>query len=138
MTAEVTIRRSASGELMLALPGSLKDREIPVTSLATISRVLRNIETGEIDLGLDGAPTEMQVWHWEHHGVTKSTKCAFCRSELASEMIGRGRASRPAFRAVSGGDVTVRHIPTQPAARRKCSSAPKVQSSGVSAEEMGF
>lgn len=60
----------------------------------TIHRILQSQEWGHFDIGLDGAPTDQQVWHWEHHSGSSAVHgCRFCIAEGRAQSI-KGRDAK--------------------------------------------
>lgn len=73
--------------LQTELPGAFATRRklvlhgTPEQKLATIERILEALGQDLTEIGLDGAPTEAQVRHWERHEIWPDTRCAFCQRE---------------------------------------------------------
>ena len=134
---QLLITLSLQGGLVLELPGSMGTRrQVQVRDgelASTCHRILAAQLLEQTEIGLDGAPTQAQVKHWERHGIWADSQCRFCLSE------GRAHASRPKTRrkvlvSVDRAGVEVRRIKTG------LSSAPKTKkiSSKKSAEELGL
>lgn len=119
-TPSISVSLSPAGTLLMAFPGSLgHPRLIPLDSLGTLRRVLMAQAASKVEIGLDGAPTERQVLHWEKHWQFRSERCPFCREELAAEKAKEGKKLRDEVRTASRkgpihrmpGGVEVRTIP---------------------------
>lgn len=118
VTISVVVSLAPDGELQLELPGvegtsriiPLKETSV-VKPSATIRRVLQSIAQSQTAIGLDGAPTKAQVWHWERHQTFPDIRCAFCQAEATV-----GRAAKPHIfdaryaRRDLGGGVEVRRV----------------------------
>lgn len=87
LTPQLLLTISPSGGLVAELPGTMATRrklELHGTAevqLATIHRILEGQAQDQTELGLDGAPTEAQVRHWERHEIWPDTRCKFCLAE---------------------------------------------------------
>jgi DNA-binding MarR family transcriptional regulator len=82
---QVLVSLSAEGGLVVELPGQQATRRQVFlrTSEAgeTLLRILQAQSTEGVELGLDGAPTQAQVLHWERHGIWPDSRCRFCLAE---------------------------------------------------------
>lgn len=125
MNPQVIITLTPAGELQLELPGVNGARRRvelgnnPKYAVETISRILHAQLRSEVALGLDGAPTEHQVCHWQKHAIFRDPSCPFCKAELsrarASDARDRKKRARlEIIRLGQGSDqVIVRRIPTK-------------------------
>lgn len=81
----VTVRLSPEGKLTLALPGFLNgSRDIVLRkdeAGETLVRILMALSEDKTEIGLDGAPTQAQVHHWERHTIWADERCRFCLAE---------------------------------------------------------
>lgn len=109
----VKVTISTSGALQAALPGAQgTDRIIelkPGTEAASLTRILVAQLALHYAIGEDGAPTEVQVRHWERHQVFADSRCPFCLAEGRVTASGRQRGNAPVVLADYGG-VTVRRV----------------------------
>lgn len=82
---QVLVTLSPDGKLVLELPGTQATRrqlQVRDGELAeTLHRILQAQLSDQTEIGLDGAPTQAQVQHWERHGIWASSQCRFCISE---------------------------------------------------------
>jgi hypothetical protein len=146
----VIVSLAPNGGLQLELPGSgERTRAIPlrrtttIDPASTIQRILDGLLASQCAIGLDGAPTRAQVEHWERHGASHDSRCAFCQHELGLLVIGTGspssalRDARYAKRELGGG-VTVRRVATgKKTPRAKRAKAP-IAKSAKTAKQLGF
>lgn len=111
-----------TGALCAELPGQQATRRKVMlrTSEAgeTLLRILNAQLQDRSEIGLDGAPTQAQVLHWERHGIWPSAQCRFCLAE------GRAKKSpsdtRKAYTVSRGSDgVEVRRLPAGKSFRHK-------------------
>ena len=74
-----------SGALAAELPGPFATRrkvEMTDSEVATtVRRILEAQSHDRTEIGLDGAPTNAQVLHWEKHQQFASARCRFCLAE---------------------------------------------------------
>jgi hypothetical protein len=47
----------------------------------TLTRMLQGQLNSRVEIGLDGAPTQAQVRHWERHEIWADPTCRFCIAE---------------------------------------------------------
>lgn len=98
MIPQVLLSLLPSGELALELPGpnGLRRKiELGQRPLETILRVLREQQAKPAQrIGLDGAPTQTQVLHWERHAIWRDPSCSHCASELWASDQRQGRSQR--------------------------------------------
>lgn len=145
-TPQLLLSLSPEGALQTELPGAFGTRRklvlqgTPETQLSTIRRVLEALAQDKTEIGLDGAPTEAQVRHWERHcgegfQAQADTRCRFCIEEGRFGAPAQARTVRKplVYRTSSG--VEVRRIPAkQSGLGPQISQAPK----GKSAAEVGL
>lgn len=108
----VTLNLTQDG-LQAELPGANGSRRVVALGDGddfhdSCLRMLQAQVRRHVEIGLDGAPTERQVRHWEEHKDFADDRCPFCKSEgrVASR---RGR-ERPYAVAAGDGSVTVRKV----------------------------
>ncbi len=76
MTPQLILTLSPAGALLVELPGANGSRRRvelkPGEAEGSLLRMLQAQLRREVEIGLDGAPTERQVEHWEHssNGIT--------------------------------------------------------------------
>lgn len=128
----VTLAASGGG-LVVELPGQQATRRqvhlTPANAGETLLRILQAQQQDRSEIGLDGAPTQAQVTHWEKHGVWPDPRCRFCLAE------GRAHKApsdvRKAYLVSRGADgVEVRRLPAGASFRHKTLTAKR------SAEEL--
>lgn len=106
---QVIVSLSPSGGLRLELPGPFATRRVidlrKGETESTLLRILLAQQDGDIAIGLDGAPTEAQLRHWERHQTWPAQGCRFCISEGRALPVS-GNAARRVL--MSRPDVTVR------------------------------
>ena len=100
----ITLSRDQAS-LQAELPGANGSRRVVALGSgedfhSACLRILQAQARRHVEIGLDGAPTERQVKHWEHEAPDPN--CAFCKAE---GRIGRGRAR---IYSVGAGDGSVR------------------------------
>ena len=80
----IALSLAPDGTLQIDLPDS-GGRSIPILrdefALPLIRRMLASQANGDTAIGLDGAPTRQQVWHWQRHATITDSRCPFCRAE---------------------------------------------------------
>lgn len=118
---QVIVTIDPQGKLVAELPGpSCTRRQVHMRSgeaEETLLRILQHQLLSKVEIGLDGAPTQRQVDHWERHQIWPNEGCRWCIEE---DRIGSGISSRrrQEFFTV-GGDVKVRKL------KAKASGLPK-------------
>lgn len=137
LVPQVIVTLSPEGGLLAELPGvNGFRRQVPLRSGEAGESLLRilhaQLVSGHTRIGLDEAPTEAQVWHWEHHGVFAEATCPWCQ-ELARaqgrKRVARKRAQPPVVIAEHG-DVTIRRFTA------KGAQAKTLDASHMDAEEL--
>ena len=117
---QLLITLSLQGGLVLELPGSMGTRrQVQVRDgelASTCHRILAAQLLEQTEIGLDGAPTQAQVRHWERHEIWPSGTCPFCVAE--GRATGTKKSSRPLAEFRGNGTVEVRTIPVAKAKRR--------------------
>lgn len=108
----VSIRLSPQGQLLLALPGqqdTLRDIVVRKDDAGeTLVRILMALEMDRTEIGLDGAPTQAQVKHWERHGVWPDERCRFCLAEgRIRPSVQRHRSTRTVYKDNTGVEVRI-------------------------------
>jgi hypothetical protein len=81
---QVLLTLNANDELVLELAQGPVRHSVVLRSgdaEETLLRVLRAQREQRVELGLDGAPTQAQVTHWERHQVWADERCRFCIAE---------------------------------------------------------
>lgn len=101
--------------LQLELPGvnGLR-RVVPVRTqdlATTCLRILCAQAERKVQIGLDGAPTQRQVRHWERHDLFPDDRCPFCIAEGRTR-AGQGRPGwrRTSEHTVGDGSIKVRKL----------------------------
>lgn len=86
---QLILTLTPQGTLAAELPGFQGTRRRIDIHLAeagqTLLRILKAQVRESTEIGLDGAPTQAQVRHWERHATWPSASCRFC--------LGEGRAT---------------------------------------------
>ena len=136
MIPQVILSLTPDGSLALELPGPHGIRrkvELGREPLDTIMRVLRDQQRQELaTIGLDAAPTQAQVLHWERHPIWRDPTCRFCQDELRREASRQQRAKRAKAPVIKLGDgVEVRRVPVK-------ARAPGTRKAKQSLEELGL
>lgn len=133
-TPQLILSLTPSGTLIIELPGPMSTRrkvEVREDDLATTARrILEAQQAAAVEIGLDGAPTQAQVRHWERHGIWADERCPFCLRE--GRIGGSERVRRIVTLAKRDDGVEVRKIP----ARQKGAPAPIMAKKNLS--EMGI
>lgn len=123
---QLLVTLSPQGGLVLELPGtqgtrrqlSVREGEFTQTCL----RVLRAQQEQRTEIGTDGAPTQVQVQHWERHNIWPDSRCRFCLSEgRASPEYPKAKRRVLVHSTKSG--VEVRRIKAGASAKHKVSSS---------------
>ena len=134
---QLILSLNSQGKLVIELPGPMATRrqvEVREAELAsTALRILRAQQEERVDIGLDGAPTQAQVLHWERHETWPDGRCRFCLAE------GRAKSTtgKPQRRFVNRGDgVEVRKVAAGTKGQPK-PQAPAVQSSDELFADLG-
>jgi hypothetical protein len=95
-TPQILVTLSPAGKLVLELPGSQATRRQLQVRDGELAETLHRILTAQLqqqtEIGLDGAPTQAQVQHWERHGIWADSRCRFCLAE------GRAKPDHSQFR----------------------------------------
>lgn len=113
------------GQLQLELPAVAGAWRMVALSAnqaeATIKRILQALAGDKTEIGEDGAPTIVQVRHWEKHQDWPSDRCKFCISEgrIKGPSEGRKRKESLVIARYSSG-VEVRRV-----AKGKSGNSPK-------------
>jgi hypothetical protein len=145
---QVIVTLDPQGKLVAELPGiQATRRQVHMRSgeaEQTLLRILTNQLTSAVEIGLDGAPTQRQVDHWERHQTWPKEGCRWC---IAEGRIATGISSRRRNEfLVAGGDVTVRRLKPKESGLPKKAKAKRVPTIVVvqhgrkprSAEELGL
>lgn len=87
----------------------------------TLIRILKAQLESRTEIGLDGAPTQAQVTHWERHALWPSAKCRFCLAEgRCAKGTSEHKEARAKARVVSkDSGVEVRLLPAGKSFRHK-------------------
>lgn len=97
-TPQVLVTLNPQGELTVELPGVGTRRQIVCRDgeiAGTLHRILLAQALDRTEIGLDGAPTQAQVRHWERHEIWPDSHCRFCLAEgRARPDHGQGRTGR--------------------------------------------
>lgn len=106
--------------LQAELPGTNGSRRVvSLSSKAFFSDCLRMLLAQanlKVEIGLDGAPTQAQVKHWEGHSAqAPSDRCPFCLE--AGWVHSRAGREKPREHSVGDGSVKVRRLPAKGKAR---------------------
>ncbi len=130
--------------LQAELPGANGSRRVvSLSSKAFFSDCLRILLAQanlKVEIGLDGAPTQAQVRHWEQHGADHpSDRCPFCL-EAGWVHFRPGSGQRRREQTQGDGSVKVRRLPAKGKARsggggQKRNLARKIS---ASLEELGL
>jgi hypothetical protein len=81
---QVIVTLAPNGTLIAELPGpNGARRQVPLGPQPgpTLLRILQNQLSNRTEIGLDGAPTQAQVKHWERHEIWADPTCRFCIAE---------------------------------------------------------
>jgi hypothetical protein len=81
---QVIVTLAPNGTLIAELPGpNGARRQVPLGKNPgeTLTRILQNQLSNRTEIGLDGAPTQAQVRHWERHEIWADPTCRFCIAE---------------------------------------------------------
>jgi hypothetical protein len=81
---QVIVTLAPNGTLIAELPGpNGARRQVPLGPKPgeTLTRILQNQLSNRTEIGLDGAPTQAQVRHWERHEIWADPTCRFCITE---------------------------------------------------------
>ncbi len=95
---QVLVTLSADDKLVIELAKGAIRHQVVLRggdAEATLLRILRAQRESRVEIGLDGAPTQAQVTHWERHQQWPDQRCRFC---LAEGRIKPARAARVAKR----------------------------------------
>jgi hypothetical protein len=107
---QVIVTLAPNGCLIAELPGPNGARrkvDLAGDCEATLTRILQNQLRNRVEIGLDGAPTNAQVKHWERHGIWADPTCAFC---IAEQRTRGGKKPRTDASPRGDGSVQVRRI----------------------------
>lgn len=139
---QIIVSLLPDGQMCVELPGpSASRRKVELREgevEQTLRRILEHQMLGEVEIGLDGAPTGAQVEHWERHQEWAKNGCRFCMDEGRYASNG-GKPSRMILKRSDG--VEVRRVAP------KVSGLPKKAPKAVvvvevrskrTAEEMGL
>lgn len=103
-----------TGELQVELPGFMATRrKITLRESdagASLKRILAAQAANRAEIGLDGAPTQRQVQHWERHATWPDGKCRFCVAEGRASFAVT-RKPRPVVVATGRDGTVVRQLP---------------------------
>jgi hypothetical protein len=84
-TPQLILTLSPENSLVVELPGVMGTRRRvelrPGSEAETLTRILRAQREEKAEIGLDGAPTQAQVRHWERHSIWSDSRCRFCIAE---------------------------------------------------------
>lgn len=115
---QVIVTLAPNGALIAELPaanGARRQVALMGDCEATLSRILQAQLRNQTELGLDGAPTQAQVKHWERHSIWADPQCRFCIAERGL----KPSKKRPLTIAAGNGEVTVRRISRSDTAKLK-------------------
>ena len=141
MEPKVTVTLNANGELVAELPGlNGARRHLILRDVASdLCRILQAQLSNKSTIGLDGAPTQGQIKHWEKHGIFADPQCPWCRSE--GRFTGRKDKVQPIILSNYDG-VVVRRLPPRGKARKAKAAptlaptlAPQIGSIEISADD---
>lgn len=91
---QVIVTLAPNGRLIAELPaanGARRKVNLAGDCEATLLRILQGQLRSKVEIGLDGAPTNAQVKHWERHGIWADPTCAFCIAEQRTHGVKRSR-----------------------------------------------
>lgn len=84
-TPQLIVTLTPQGALAVELPGHMATRRQVLLAQGeagpTLLRMLEAQARDGMEIGLDGAPTQAQVRHWERHSQWPSSSCRFCLAE---------------------------------------------------------
>lgn len=112
---QLIVTLTPQGELAVELPGFmatrrkvlLRAKDAGETLLAMLNGQLKD----QVEIGLDGAPTQAQVKHWERHQIWADSHCRFCIAEgRAKPDYGAQRQKRTTMVYKTPDGVEVRRI----------------------------
>jgi hypothetical protein len=111
---QVIVTLAPNGTLIAELPGpNGARRQVPLGPQPgpTLLRILQNQLSNRTEIGLDGAPTQAQVKHWERHEIWADPTCRFCIAErgLHPRQKPKATAEKPVVVSKSNG-VEVRRL----------------------------
>lgn len=141
---QLILSLSPEGGLQTELPGAHATRRKLAlqgdadTVLRTIKTILEALAQDKTEIGLDGAPTEAQVRHWERHcgegfQAQGDTKCRFCIAEGRFGAPAQARVVRKPLIYRTPQGVEVRRLPS-----KASGLGPRVSKSSKSAVEVGL
>lgn len=111
-TPQLIITLTPQGTLAVELPGSQATRRQVAIRTGdageTLLRILEAQARDATEIGLDGAPTQKQVLHWERHGQWPSSSCRFCIAEGRAS-VDHSRVPKPLVMSTPDG-VQVRRL----------------------------
>lgn len=85
MIPQLIVTLTPEGKLAVELPGfQATRRQIVLRTPEAGENLIKMLQAQAMDkteIGLDGAPTEAQVRHWERHATWPDSHCRFCLSE---------------------------------------------------------
>lgn len=133
---QLLLTLTPQGELAVELPGHQATRRQVVLRTAeagaSLLRMLEAQARQQCEIGLDGAPTERQVRHWERHETWPDSHCRFCLAEgRAKPDFSPMRAKRRELLYKTPAGVEVRVIKTG-------AKGPMQQRTRKSAEDLGL
>jgi hypothetical protein len=111
---QVIVTLAPNGTLIAELPGpNGARRQVPLGPDVgpTLLRILQGQLSSRVEIGLDGAPTQAQVKHWERHEIWADPTCRFCIAErgLHGRVKPKAVADKPVVVSKSNG-VEVRRL----------------------------
>jgi len=110
----VLVSLMPSGGLKVELPGPGAARRIIELRTGeeglTLRRILEAQLLGDVEIGLDGAPTAQQVLHWERHQDFPKEGCRFCMAE-GRYLVQSSRSKARVI--INRSDCVVRVIPSK-------------------------
>src|SRR6267142_3171464 len=111
---QVLVSLTPNGGLKVELPGVSATRRVIELRAGeegpTLRRILEAQLLGDVEIGLDGAPTAQQVLHWERHQDFPKEGCRFCMAE-GRYLVQSSRSKARVI--VNRSDCTVRVIPAK-------------------------
>lgn len=93
---QLLITLGPNDELIVELPGTSTRHKVELRSgeaEASLRRMLQAQRSDRCELGLDGAPSQAQVLHWERHQQWADERCRFCIAE--GRISGRSKRAAP-------------------------------------------
>ena len=140
----ITLSPDRSG-LQVELPGANGSRRVvPLAGKQFYESCLRMLQAQaerKVQIGLDGAPTQAQVKHWERHSIFPDDRCPFCLAEGRAGHARRGSWKPAREHTVGDGSIRVTRLPSAgPSAGQRSATGKRLSRKveGKMLEELGL